>query len=73
MAGKRKSKPSRVTARTDGQLPPPLDFKGKPPMVCTLGEDLDESRRLQVALEVLKGRACWLNSDPQDVNQPLTF
>lgn len=54
MAGKRKSKPSRVTVRTDGQLPPPIDFKGRPPMVCTLGDDLEESRRLQDRLNEIR-------------------
>lgn len=66
MAGKRKSKPSRAASRT-GEQSDPVDWKGRPPLVCSLGEDLNESRRLQVALEVIKGRACWLNTDQRDV------
>lgn len=52
MAGKRK--PARATARTDRTPSPPVDFKGRPPMICTLGEDLEESRRLQARLNEIK-------------------
>ena len=55
MAGKRK--PSRATARTDRMPAPALDFKGRPPMIVTLGSDLEESRRLQERLEQLRQRA----------------
>jgi hypothetical protein len=54
MAGKRK--PSRATARTDRTPAPPVDWKGRPPMICTLGSDLEESRRLQERLEQLRQR-----------------
>ena len=63
MAGKRRSsKPVRVTWNTNEQgewqwrPSPPVDFKGRPPMIVTLGSDLDESRRLQAALEELRRR-----------------
>lgn len=52
MAGKRK--PARATARTDRTPAPPIDFKGRPPMICTLGEDLTESRRLQEQLNEIR-------------------
>lgn len=71
MAGKRRNTPARATGRTDRQPAPAINFNGKPPMICTLGADIAESRRLQVALEVIKGRACWL-TDPQGMNEPLT-
>jgi len=62
MAGKRRSsKPARVTSHTTNERgewqwrpSPPVDFKGNPPMIVTLGSDLDESRRLQAALEELR-------------------
>lgn len=54
MAGKRK--PARATARTDRTPAPPIDFKGRPPMICMLGEDLAESRRLQAQLAALVRR-----------------
>lgn len=60
MSKKRKPAPPRVTGRTSD----PIDFKGRPPMICTLGADLEESRRFQVQLEVLKGRACLLSDKP---------
>ena len=63
MAGKRRNTPARATGSTERQPAPAIDFKGKPPMICTLGADLTESRRLQTALEVLKGRACWINPE----------
>ena len=59
MAGKRRSsKPVRATTNEQGEWQwrpsPPVDFKGKPPMIVTIGADLDESRRLQAALEELR-------------------
>lgn len=64
MAGKRKSSTRRATSHTSRQPSPPVDFKGNPPMICTLGEDLEESRRLQVALEALR-QASQLQGDVQ--------
>lgn len=56
-----KRKPTRAAAPLlPGErrpLPPPVDFKGRPPMIVTLGSDLEESRRLAARLQALREAA----------------
>ena len=53
MAGKRKPSSPRVTDPKE-RLSPPVDWKGRPPMIVTLGEDLEKSKRLQAQLAELR-------------------
>lgn len=58
MSKRKPTRPQQAPASASGpRLSPPVDFKGRPPMIVTLGSDLEESRRLAAALQLLREAA----------------